>query len=148
MSNDEFVNIPVRKQYVEETYAFIGALAHKSANGGDTSELAGWTAEDLREIGNASQVSLQRITEVLDYLVAQPGEAVSLSQLAAAVGLTPSELRGALSALTRWMNNKFGSKYPHWPIRCGPRATNKPGQTSEFYYWVEPSVAKRWLSLR
>jgi hypothetical protein len=148
MSSDEFVNIPVRKQYVEETYAFIGALAHRSANGGDTSKLAGWSTEDLREIGNAAQVSLQRVTEVLDYLAARSGEAVSLSQLAAAVGLTPSELKGALGGFTRWMNNKFGNKYPHWPIRYVVRATDKPGQAREFYYWVEPSLAERWLSLR
>jgi hypothetical protein len=146
MSNAEFVNIPVPKELVVATYAFLAGQTKSTSPSsgwpGDVGEA--WTVDDLRAVAQSRQPSLRRITSVLDHLAAKPGVWVSLTEVATRIDVTPGQLSGALSGFTKWIKSTRGEDNPYWPIEVV--YGNGPGDQA--HYSMSEVVAERWRQAR
>jgi hypothetical protein len=107
-----------------------------------------WTSEDFALLLRDRRPSARRIVAVLDELSKQPDVEVPLSALAAAVGLSRGELRGAFAGLTHLCKQlRQGVEYD-WPIIWREGASTQPGQASETWYHIPAEVAEQWSRTR
>ena len=107
-----------------------------------------WTADDLMLLMRDPRPSARRIHTILDVLANRPDTELSVTELAAASGLTHGELRGAFSGLPRICRSLRNGVHLRPPIvsRIGP--SSHEGQRQEMYYCVTASLAERWRQAR
>lgn len=107
-----------------------------------------WMTEDFALLLRDRRPSAQRVVPVLDELANQPEVEVPLSDLAAAVGLSRGELRGAFAGLTFLCKQlRPGIEYD-WPIIWREGASTQPGQARETWYHIPAGVADQWSRTR
>ena len=107
-----------------------------------------WRADDLVLLMHDPRPSAQRIGRILDVLAHRPDTELSMTELAAASGLTHGELRGAFSGLPRICRSLRNGVPLRPPIvsRIGP--SSHEGQQQEMYYCITASVAEHWRQAR
>lgn len=148
-----FVNIPVPVEHVPQVYALLGKLAGEpDENNADASKdrqmaFGGWTEENLEQLIASPRASVARIAKMLDILSKTPGQPIGYAEIARSLGITHSELQGALSGFTRWIRSIWGDD-DGWPMAVTYRRAETEGQDTESYYMVTTTTAKRWLAVR
>jgi hypothetical protein len=161
MAEDEFVQVPIPAKYVTKVYGFLAQLDGQTAQEGvDTTPSpsngpavessarendGGWTEEALRSIPEVGTVSFERLTKIMNELSTNAGRRMSKTELTNATGLARPEMRGALSALTRWLHGNGEGR--EWPFRRQVVVPSGGGK-SETYYWMNPLIASRWRAIQ
>ncbi|MFD8697726.1 hypothetical protein [Kitasatospora purpeofusca] len=159
--NPEYVSVPVPAHLVPAVYAFIaersgigaGAaaastaadLAIRSPQGEQQRRRDEWTVEDLRTLISDRRDSVQVVVAILDILAEQPGTRVGYGDLAGALKLDRTRLRGALSGFTRVLKAHYEREF--WPMWWTEVPAGE-GRGSEFVYYVSDVVARRWREAR
>ncbi|MFJ8435070.1 hypothetical protein ACIQ9P_27600 [Kitasatospora sp. NPDC094019] len=159
--NPEYVSVPVPAHLVPAVYAFIaersGVIAGQSAGaaavdpvlrlpqGEQQRRRDEWTVEDLRTLISDRRDSVQVVVAILDILAERPGTRVGYGDLAEALKLDRTRLRGALSGFTRVLKAHYEREF--WPMWWTEVPAGE-GRGSEFVYYVSDVVAKRWREAR
>ena len=155
---EDFINVPVPARHVTAVYALIasreqagsGGVAPATAGGGISghrwSAFGDWPTARLQELMDSRQTSVQRAAEILDVLAEEPGKHIPISELAARMGVTREELRGALSGFTRWLRRN--QEEDTWPFNYQAGPGKAEDVAEETHYWVSAATADAWLKLR
>jgi hypothetical protein len=97
----EFVNVPVPPDRVQEVYGLLARGAEEAAVNG----ARGWSRDNLLR---AYRESPEAMHKAFDYLAGHAGQEVSTEELAAAIGVTRSQLAGVVGAFGRRKKNRYG----------------------------------------
>jgi hypothetical protein len=97
----EFVNVPVPPDRVQEVYALLAQRPEEAAVNG----ARGWSRDNLLRAYRESPEAMQK---AFDYLTGHAGQEVSTEELAAAIGVTRSQLAGVVGAFGRRKKNRYG----------------------------------------
>lgn len=143
-----FVSVPVPEEHVPAVYALLHELTTNPNEAEDSSPRdRGWTAEELRSIHDCSLPSVQLTARVLDALAADPGTAMSGTELSGKLGVERAALQGAFSGFSRWVNRMWSSE-DGWPITIEYGPSTTAGLTSESSYTVDTETAAQWRAVR
>jgi hypothetical protein len=97
----EFVNVPVPADRVQEVYALLARRPEEAAVTGSR----GWSRENLLR---SYRESPEAMMKAFDYLAGHAGQEVTTKELAAAIGVTRSQLAGVVGAFGRRKKNRYG----------------------------------------
>lgn len=109
-----------------------------------------WSVEDFRALIADGREGPQRAGRVLDVLAKHPDSRVSYSKLATGAGLTEMQLRGGLSGLTWFCNQRWPDHGTRgiWPMRKTWARTERDDKIGESQYTLPAVHARRWLRAR
>lgn len=146
-----YVYVPVPSHLVDQVQAYVvqlsGAVSPEAPPGQGAGTPAGrWTVALLRKFAQTQLSSTQNVSRLLDVLADQPGEYVSTTQLVGDLSIDRTQLRGALSALTRHLNKHFDGR--GWPMRWIEQLSPSPQFKTEFFYTMDDDTAQKWKDAR
>jgi hypothetical protein len=146
-NSNEFVNIPVPRQYVTQVYGFIASLESDGGEsrvdtspGSDAATMSESWPEDL--IIRQYRESPESMKKFQQYLAEHAGQDFSSSQIAEAIGAEYgwNSIAGALGAYGRRVKNRY--KRSTFPFK-----QNWDHQNGEMRHGMTPEVAEIILPL-
>lgn len=147
--DEELVPVMVPRSKLKRVHAVLaeedGGTVDVAADEGG-GEWDDWSPADMQIISDDPRPSFTRASAMLDVLAKKPGKSTSLTDLAAAAGLTVSEVKGALTGFARWAKAEYGEPCTPWTRSWGDSKVN--GQQGEFYYSLTTAIAETWKSVR
>jgi hypothetical protein len=99
----EFVHVPVPAERVQEVYELLARRPEEAAVNGSR----GWSRDNLLR---AYRESPEAMKKAFDYLADHAGQEVTTDELAAAIGVTRSQLAGVIGAFGRRKKNRYGQE--------------------------------------
>lgn len=177
MGEREYLSLPVPVEFLPQMTAYLADLERgirvegdepaapsaraaavpdpETGSNGTVRRKAGivWSADQWASVHDKENVSSGRVLRFVNQLPVGEANAAPLGKLAAQAAMSGSELRAALSWLTRHVRRTPGV-YPtdSWPFGWKVGQKVDPQNPFEFHYWISPeqraTVAgslPRWL---
>lgn len=108
-----------------------------------------WSDSEYRRLLEEKTVSAERVRRIMNAMLVKgaPKGRVSTSQLADETGLKDTQIRAALSWLTRFMRANPGTFHTDdWPFGWAVGRGVDPNNPTEFHYVMSDEQAHGWLT--
>jgi hypothetical protein len=145
MTNDEFIQVPVPRQYVTKVYELVARL---DADGTPEAEASG---RDDREDGVLTQALVWRIyresedphKRLLEFLADHPDQWLSSQAVADGLGLEHGRrsLAGSLGAFGRRAEHRYSGQKPFESLWDGETYQSRLRMSQEVAAWIEEAAA-------
>lgn len=139
----DYVSVPVPSRHVMAVYRYLAELDQPTPDraphtpGGTDAE--GWTRDEMARLTDVDKPAVRLVCRVVDLLADHPGRQVTFPELREHLGVDRDRLNGALSTLTRIVNNRFPGR--GWPMSCVVNG-------NAAYYSVSQQTADDWRTIR
>lgn len=153
-SSSEIVMVPVPREHLEATYAFLAARtsgrvrADPSGEGVEVEGQGIWTPDMVAKLKDGS-LHLPQLRQLIDAVADVAPQEISMREVIREIEVSSDKMRGQISGLTKLSNRLFQRRTWPFSVRYGADeggTDNEPAGSGVAYYRMPVDVAQWWKS--